>query len=89
MHNELSLSNIGNVDKNVITEVEEASSDQDEDDLIADSNVELTSSLPCDDKDDVVDDQAGPSSVPDDKGDDIKASVNGRLSEAAMKLTRK
>ncbi|KAF5196274.1 hypothetical protein FRX31_014140 [Thalictrum thalictroides] len=86
MSNELSLSNTANVDENVITEQEDRS-DQEEDDLTVSSNVELTFSVPCSDGDE-VEDQAGPSNVPDD-GDDIEASTSRRLREAAMRLMRK
>ncbi|KAF5175340.1 hypothetical protein FRX31_035073, partial [Thalictrum thalictroides] len=88
MNNELGLSNICNVDKNIIAEVEEDSSDHDEDDMIDDSNVELDSNLERDDEDDVVDDPAGPSSIPNDE-DEIEVIVGGRISEAAMRLIRK
>ncbi|KAF5199962.1 hypothetical protein FRX31_010451, partial [Thalictrum thalictroides] len=71
--NELSLSNTANIDQNVTTELEDRSdqegddtteledrSDQEGDDLRVSSNVELTSSVPHSDNDE-VEDQTGPS----------------------------
>ncbi|KAF5184917.1 hypothetical protein FRX31_025497 [Thalictrum thalictroides] len=89
MNNELGLSTISNVDKNIIAEVEEDSSDHDEDDMIDDSNIELNSNLDRGDEDDVVDDPAGPSSIPNDEDDEIEVNVGGRIIEAAMRLIRK
>ncbi|KAF5197641.1 hypothetical protein FRX31_012772 [Thalictrum thalictroides] len=74
MNSELSLSNAGNFDKTVITELEEVSSERDEDELTVDSDVELASSIPCDDDD--VQDEAGPICTPDD-GNDNEASQRG------------
>ncbi|KAF5201571.1 hypothetical protein FRX31_008842, partial [Thalictrum thalictroides] len=83
---ELRLSNVGNVNKTVISELEEVRSERDEDELSVDSDVELASSVPCDDDD--IQDEAGHSCTPED-GEDNEASVSGRISESVMRLIRK
>ncbi|KAF5206372.1 hypothetical protein FRX31_004041, partial [Thalictrum thalictroides] len=80
---ELSLSNTANVDQNVAAELEDRS-DQEEVDVTVNSNVELTSSIPRSDEDE-VEDQAGHSNVLDD----IEASTSGRTRDIAMRLMKK
>ncbi|KAF5190968.1 hypothetical protein FRX31_019445 [Thalictrum thalictroides] len=73
----LDIFNVDNVVENINVEVEEVSSNNNEDDMEVDANVELNSDFQYDDEENIDGDEAGPSSVPDDGDNDIEVVIGG------------